>query len=121
MLVEKIKQLCQDRQITFAELERKTGISNGQIRRWSTVSPKSETLQKVADYFQVSIDYLLGRTENPELETTNIDNEYEDLVVMFRKNEMEIPESERPLYRKEVEKLMEFVKFTMKELDEKNK
>ncbi|MFC0853083.1 helix-turn-helix domain-containing protein [Halalkalibacter oceani] len=62
-LVSKIKTLCDERKVTFAEVERKIGISNGQIRRWDKVSPKSETLNKVADYFDVSVDYLLGRTD----------------------------------------------------------
>ncbi|QDP99458.1 helix-turn-helix transcriptional regulator [Lysinibacillus fusiformis] len=61
-LVKRIKMLCDERTVTFAEVEREIGISNGQIRRWDNVSPKSETLQKVADYFDVSTDYLLGRT-----------------------------------------------------------
>ncbi|MEK5008822.1 helix-turn-helix transcriptional regulator [Bacillus sp. FSL K6-3312] len=62
-LVRRIKGLCDEKKVTFAEVERQIGISNGQIRRWDNVSPKSETLQKVADYFDVSTDYLLGRTE----------------------------------------------------------
>ncbi|MCC2248819.1 helix-turn-helix domain-containing protein [Virgibacillus sp. AGTR] len=66
-LVKRIKSLCNDKKVTFAEVERKIGISNGQIRRWDNVSPKSETLQKVADYFNVSVDYLLGRTDKKTL------------------------------------------------------
>lgn len=62
-LVKRIKILCDERKVTFAEVEREIGISNGQIRRWDNVSPKSETLQKVADYFDVSTDYLLGRSD----------------------------------------------------------
>lgn len=60
-LVEKIKQLCSNRNITIAELERRTGISNGQIRKWDKVTPGIDKLEKVADYFDVSIDFLLGR------------------------------------------------------------
>ncbi len=63
-LVQRIKELANEKNITFAELERKIEISNGQIRRWDSVSPKSDNLQKVADYFGVSVDYLLGRTNN---------------------------------------------------------
>lgn len=62
-LVSRVKTLCDERKVTFAEVEREIGISNGQIRRWDNVSPKSATLQKVADYFDVSTDYLLGRTD----------------------------------------------------------
>lgn len=68
-LVDRIKKLCTARKVTVAEVERKTGISNGQIRRWDTSSPKTENVQKVADYFNVSVDYLLGRTDDLYIET----------------------------------------------------
>ncbi|MCT1904079.1 helix-turn-helix domain-containing protein [Oceanobacillus sojae] len=62
-LVERIKSLCDEKKVTFAEVERKTGISNGQIRRWDNSSPKIDNVRKVAEYFDVSTDYLLGRTD----------------------------------------------------------
>ena len=68
-IVNRIKNLADAKKTSFAEIERTVGLSNGQIRRWDNVSPKTENLQKVADYFDVSVDYLLGRTEK-----TNIDN-----------------------------------------------
>ena len=30
-------------------------------------TPKSENLAKIADYLDCSIDYLMGRTDNPEI------------------------------------------------------
>lgn len=65
-LTTRIKDLCDSKNISFAELERSVGLSNGQIRRWDKVSPRSESLQRVADFFNVSTDYLLGRTEIKE-------------------------------------------------------
>lgn len=62
-LVDKIKFLCKEKKITIAELERKVGISNGQIRKWDNSIPGVDRLRLVADYFDVSIDYLLGRTD----------------------------------------------------------
>lgn len=62
-LLDRIKELADEKHISIAELERACDISNGQIRHWNTRSPRTETLQKVADYFDVSIDYLLGRTD----------------------------------------------------------
>lgn len=66
-LISRIKQLAQSRQLTLAQLERNVGISNGQIRRWDTSSPKVENLLKIADYFSVSLDYLMGRTQQTEI------------------------------------------------------
>ena len=71
-IVEKIKKLCDDHSTNFAELERRVGLSNGQIRRWDKVSPKTDSIQKVADYFHVSIDYLLGRKEQSEHTETDL-------------------------------------------------
>lgn len=56
-----IKHLAQNKQLTLAELERKLDISNGTIGKWDVRKPNTEPLEKVADYFNVSTDYLLGR------------------------------------------------------------
>lgn len=64
----KIQELCNENnpRITVAELERILNLSNGSIRRWDKSSPRSESLGKVADYFGVSTDYLLGRSDVKE-------------------------------------------------------
>lgn len=60
---EKIKELTKEKGISVRELEKRLGYSNGYFSKWKSVSPNSEGLSKVADYFNVSVDYLLGRTE----------------------------------------------------------
>lgn len=60
---EKIKELTKLRGISVRELEMRLGYSNGYFSKWKKVSPNSEGLAKVADYFNVSVDYLLGREE----------------------------------------------------------
>lgn len=48
------------------------GVSSAAIANWKAGSiPNGETLMKIADYFHVSVDYLLGRTDEPEKEETN--------------------------------------------------
>ncbi|MDC6077064.1 helix-turn-helix transcriptional regulator [Limosilactobacillus reuteri] len=63
-LAQRIKQLASKRGITIAELERKAGISNGQISKWNVRSPKTENLEKVAKYLNVSLDYLTGNSDS---------------------------------------------------------
>ncbi len=60
-LVQKIKALCEEKDITFAALERRLDFGNGTIRKWDNATPSGDKLAKVADYFGVSVDYLLGR------------------------------------------------------------
>jgi transcriptional regulator with XRE-family HTH domain len=68
-----IKNLCDEKGITNAELERTLDLANGSIARWiKGAAPNSTALEKVADYFKVSADYLLGRTiERATLEEWN--------------------------------------------------
>ncbi|WP_122646691.1 helix-turn-helix domain-containing protein [Enterococcus mediterraneensis] len=64
---EKIKELTKQNGISVRELEKRLGYSNGYFGKWKNVSPNSEGLSKVADYFGVSVDYLLGREEKTSL------------------------------------------------------
>lgn len=63
MLLNRIKELANERKMTIAELERKVDFGQGSISKWAKQSPSSERLKIVADYFDVSTDYLLGRTD----------------------------------------------------------
>lgn len=63
-LAQRIRELANQHGMTIAELERKTGISNGQISKWSVRSPKTENLEKVAKFFGVSLDYLTGNSDD---------------------------------------------------------
>lgn len=60
-LVETIKKLCLSTGDTFASLEKKLGFGNATIRKWDDATPSGDRLAKIADYFGVSVDYLLGR------------------------------------------------------------
>lgn len=62
-IVDRIKELCSSKSTNMASLERELNLSKGSISKWSKSSPNSDGLQKVADYFHVSVDYLLGREE----------------------------------------------------------
>ncbi|MDT2640416.1 helix-turn-helix transcriptional regulator [Enterococcus dongliensis] len=64
---EKIKELTKQNGISVRELEKRLGYSNGYFSKWKNVSPNSDGLAKVADYFGVSVDYLLGREEKTSL------------------------------------------------------
>ena len=61
MLFERVKTLCEEHKTNIAKLERDCGLANATIRRWEVNTPNADSLVKVADYFGVSVDYLLGR------------------------------------------------------------
>lgn len=62
MIYERILFLCEKNNISIAKLERETNIGNGVIARWKTGSPRVDVLQKVANYFGVTVSYLLGES-----------------------------------------------------------
>lgn len=65
ILLEHIDMLMRDKNICQAELVRETGISQPQMSKALNHSHKNqftfEQIIKIADYFQVSIDFLIGR------------------------------------------------------------
>lgn len=62
-LYDKIKILCNENDITIASLEKATGISKGNICKWNSSLPSIDNLVKIADYFNLTIDELIGRNK----------------------------------------------------------
>ncbi|WP_049476228.1 helix-turn-helix domain-containing protein [Streptococcus constellatus] len=64
---EKIKELAQKRGISLQKVAEDMGYSVNYLYTLKEKTPKSDRLQQIADYFHVSTDYLLGRTDNPAI------------------------------------------------------
>lgn len=72
----KIRLLCKEQDITLAQLERLLGYSRNTLYQLGNNSGNSTNkLIELADFFDVSIDYLLGRTENRSINITAPNNE----------------------------------------------
>ncbi|AYF99771.1 helix-turn-helix domain-containing protein [Lactococcus allomyrinae] len=63
---ERIKSLADGQGISLKDLAIRLGFSENNIYKWKTAKPKGEDLAKVADYFNVTVDYLLGRADAPK-------------------------------------------------------
>lgn len=64
-ILERIKELSKKHDMNVYQLEEALGFGRNTIYQWNKRVPGIDKLQKVADYFEVSTDYLLGRTDNP--------------------------------------------------------
>lgn len=62
-LYERIEKLRKSRKISQGNLEKELGFSNGSISKWKNSTPTTERLQKLADYFRVSVEYLMTGEE----------------------------------------------------------
>lgn len=70
-MYEIFEELLAKRGITTYRVAKDTGITTATFTSWKQgkYTPKLEKLQKVADYFGVSIDYLLGSPEEKSVQT----------------------------------------------------
>lgn len=72
---DKIKELADKQGISLNTLEERLGYSTNYLYSLKKGNPKSDRLQEIADYFNVSTDYLLGRTNNPKIASEEEINE----------------------------------------------
>lgn len=62
-MVEKVRHLCKINGITIAKLEKDLGVGAKIFYKWDKSDPKMSSVKAVADYFNVSVDYICGRDE----------------------------------------------------------
>lgn len=64
---DRIKELAKQKGISLNALEKKLGYSRNTLYSMKDKKPNAERVSEIADYFQVSTDYLLGRTDEPSI------------------------------------------------------
>lgn len=77
-IVERIQNELKEKGSNIKNLEKELGIGNGTIRRWDERSPQCDKLSSVANYLNVSLDWLVFGKESGELneEEQNLLNAY---------------------------------------------
>lgn len=68
---DRVKKLCDEQKISIVELEERLKFGRNSLYGWKKKTPNGANLIKVAEYFNVSTDYLLGRTDSRELENNH--------------------------------------------------
>lgn len=122
-MYEILLELMKENNITPYRLSKETGITQATLSRWKTgkTDPSIETLQKIADYFDVSLDYLLGNVSEPFFYLDN-----ERILKKINDTGAEPAQKEKPVLKKD-EPEITFDDFTYaflnesKELTEENK
>lgn len=69
MLNERLKSLRLQSGVTQKAIADGIGVTPVSVQRfeYGSAKPKLDTVIKIADFFKVSVDYLLGRTSNPRV------------------------------------------------------
>lgn len=70
-MYEKFEELLKKNNVTAYRVAKETGVTTATLTSWKQgkYTPKREKLQKIADYFGVSVEYFTG--EEPIEETSN--------------------------------------------------
>lgn len=73
IFLDTIKELCDKNNISITKLEKDIGLSRGAVYKWSSSNPSAKVLEKLSDYFNVSIDYLVsGKIQESSSQTVEI-------------------------------------------------
>ena len=83
MFSERLKSLRIQHNLTQKQIAEFLGTSQPSYQNWEkgTRKPSRNTIQKIADFFNVSTDYLLGKTDIPDLDLeVDIDNAIDNSV-----------------------------------------
>lgn len=68
-LRDRIKELCKSKNISMNALETELGFGKGYISKLGKSTPNATKMQQIADYFGVTIDYLINGYENEKSPT----------------------------------------------------
>lgn len=64
---DRIKELAKKQGLSINSLEEKLGYSRNTLYSLKKQNASTDRMQEIADYLHVSLDYLLGRTDNPRI------------------------------------------------------
>ena len=96
MFADNLKQLRKEKGMTQTQFASEFNIATGTIAMWETGKriPDTETLKKIARFFNVSIDFLL---DNEKSSSNNVEELPEELVILNRNAKNTTPENRKKL------------------------
>ncbi len=83
----RFEQLCNDRGVTPTQAARDNGISQPAVAMWKkrNSTPQANTVQKLADYFGVSVDYLLNGEGKAPIPKDDCSSDIADFYSIFER------------------------------------
>ena len=85
--MKRLKELRTLRGLTQEEFGKKIGQSKSNISKYENniLEPNMQTLNLMANFFDVSVYYLIGNTDNPNSEITLTDKDEKDIAKTMQK------------------------------------
>ena len=111
---EKIKSLAKKQGISLNTLEDRVGLGNNYIYILKNKkTPSAEHISKIADYFNVSTDYLLGRTDNPTIAKDTVTTPDGRVIDLSNLRERVVLFDGKPLSDDDVDKITQIIKLSL--------
>ena len=99
--------------ISLNKLEEKLGFSRNTIYNMKKSTPNVERVSMIADYFNVSTDYLLGRTDNPNVASEIFTTSDGRTVDLSNLRERVVLFDGKPLSDEDVDKIAQIIKLSL--------
>lgn len=80
---ERVQKLCKKNSISVSELEKTLGFGNGYISKLGQSTPNTSKIKLIADYFNVSIDYIITGEEKHPIPVPKMTDEYYKLISIY--------------------------------------
>lgn len=84
-LRDRVKALCKQHGISLNKLEMECGFAKGYLSKLDKSTPNMAYLQKIANYFDVTTDYLLTGKEKEKADYSTVNAELADLILTDKK------------------------------------
>ena len=95
--MERIKELRKQKKITMKKLGNVIGVSESTISLYENGKrqPDNDTLKRLADFFNVSVDYLLDRTDEKNPSESKEDVTFDDFTYAMYNESRDLTEEDK--------------------------
>lgn len=86
MIGQRIRDLRKQKRMSQTELAKSAGVSQTTVTAWENnkAEPSSSAIAQLADIFNVTTDYLLGRPDKQETKKDDVELSDDDVIMTWR-------------------------------------
>lgn len=108
MFAQRLKELRKDRGLTQIQFAQQFHVSNGAVAMWETGKrePDFDTMNRLAAFFNVTVDYLLGNVTDPFFQLDN-DRILQDINSYETESASTLTDRDRRDIARDLERIME--------------
>lgn len=111
---ERIKELAKKRGVNLQKVSEDLGFSTNYLYSLKNKkTPSAEHMAKIAEYFNVSTDYILGRTDNPSFPNDSVTTADGRVVDLSNLRERVVLFDGKPLSDEDVDKIAQIIKLSL--------